>query len=72
MDFPTQYNKTKMHGVVFSEPGSPEVVKYSSRADANGHLDVYPDGIEYNMQDYIDSWKDSVHLITQLLPEYHI
>lgn len=62
MDFPTQYNKRELQPPEFSCPGSSEVVKYSSKADINGHIDVYPDGIEYDMQDYIQSWKDSVDI----------
>lgn len=62
MDFPTQYNKREMQPPEFSCAGSPEVIKYSSKADINGHIDVYPDGVEYDIQEYIQSWKDSVDI----------
>lgn len=62
MDFPNQYNKRELQPPVCSCSGDPKVIKYSSKADANGHLDVYPDGVDYDMQEYIDSWKDSVDI----------
>lgn len=46
---------------VYSESGSPEAIKYSSRYAKDGSIEVYEVG-KKNTQEYIESWADSCDL----------